>query len=56
LHFGPARADQRHLVLGYAALTPREIKAGISRLASVLRAATPAGSRPLRPEQIGGRS
>ena len=56
LHFGPARADQRHLVLGYAALTPREIEAGISRLASVLRAATPAVARPLHSKQVGDRS
>lgn len=37
LHFGSSVADQRHLVLGYAALTPREIAEGIAELASAVR-------------------
>lgn len=36
LHFGPKEDDQRHLVLGYAALTPREISKGISQLAQAV--------------------
>lgn len=41
LHLGSEGADERHLVLGYAALTPREIEMGISRLANVVRAGRP---------------
>ena len=36
LHFGPDAADRRHLVLGYASLTPREIDSGITKLAHTL--------------------
>lgn len=40
LHFGPDAASSRRLVLGYAALTPKEIEHGISRLAHILHSET----------------
>lgn len=37
LHIGPEDTINRHLVLGYASLSPREIESGISRLADILK-------------------
>lgn len=42
LHFGSGAADRRHLVLGYAALTPREIEAGIAGLKRSVLSGNPA--------------